>query len=117
MAIGEYVKSADWKSEKHVPVIDIPETIKPGEAFNVEIMVGKEISHPNTIEHHIKWFDLYAMYDDGQFVIHLGHVEFTPVTTQPKAVFSVKLEKSGSLIATSYCNIHGLWESSKRVEF
>jgi len=29
----------------------------------------------------------------------------------------VKLEKSGSLIATSYCNIHGLWESSKRVDF
>lgn len=117
MAIGEYVKSADWKSEKHVPVIDIPDMIKPGEAFNVEIMVGKEISHPNTIEHHIKWFDLYAMHDDGQFLIHLGHVEFTPVTTQPKAAFSVKLEKSGSLIATSYCNIHGLWESSKRVEF
>ncbi len=107
MAIGEYVKSADWKSEKHVPVIEIPDSVKP----------GKEISHPNTIEHHIKWFDLYVMYDDGQFLTHLGHIEFTPVTTQPTAVFNVKLEKSGSLIATSYCNIHGLWESSKRVEF
>ncbi len=74
------LKAPTGKAKKHVPVIDIPDAIKPGEAFNVEITVGKEISHPNTIEHHIKWFDLYAIYDDGQFLIHLGHIEFTPVT-------------------------------------
>ena len=117
MGIGELIKSADWKNEKHVPVIDIPEAVIPGTAFDVTITVGKEIAHPNTIEHHIKWFDLYVKYDDGQLLVHLGHIELTPVTTQSRAVLSIKLEKSGTLIATSYCNIHGLWESSRKVDF
>ncbi|MDZ7815394.1 MAG: desulfoferrodoxin family protein, partial [Planctomycetota bacterium] len=26
-------------------------------------------------------------------------------------------EKPGTLIATSYCNIHGLWENQVRIEF
>lgn len=117
MGIGEFVKSADWKSEKHVPVIDFPQSVKPGEAFDITITVGKEIPHPNTIEHHIKWFDLYVKYDDSQFLVHLGHIEFTPVITQPKATLNVKLEKTGTLYATSYCNIHGLWENKKRIEF
>jgi superoxide reductase len=117
MGIGEFIKSADWKNEKHAPVIDIPESLKPGEAFDATVTVGKEIAHPNTIEHHIKWFDLYVKYDDGQFLVHIGHAELTPVTCQPKVTFSVKLDKPGMLIATSYCNIHGLWEGSCRIEF
>jgi len=113
MAIGEFIKGGDWKGEKHVPVIEIN---KADDKFNVEVSVGKEIPHPNTIEHHIKWIDLYVKYDDSPLVVHLAHFEFTPVTTYPKASVEIKLEKSGKFIATSYCNIHGLWESEKIFE-
>lgn len=115
MSLGELIKSGDWKGEKHVPVIEAPGSVKVGEAFEVTVAVGKEIAHPNTSEHHIKWLDLYLKYDDSQFLIHLGHLELTPVFSDPKGTFKVKMEKAGTLIALSYCNIHGLWENSHEI--
>lgn len=46
-------KEADWKKEKHVPVIESPDKVKKGEFFEVKVSLGKEIAHPNTTEHHI----------------------------------------------------------------
>ena len=49
-SLNDYVKTADWKSEKHVPAIAAPAKVAAGETFEVEVYVGKEIPHPNTIE-------------------------------------------------------------------
>ncbi len=129
MAINEYVKSADFKNEKHVPVIEIPENIQKGEVFNVEVAVGKEIAHPNTTEHFINWISLYFKPENGAAAIHIGKAEFVahgesakganqgPAYTEPSAVFKVKLDEPGTLFAVSYCNIHGLWESEVKVSF
>jgi desulfoferrodoxin (superoxide reductase-like protein) len=46
--IGEQFQSADWKAEKHVPVIDCPDVVKADETFDVKVAVGKEVAHPNT---------------------------------------------------------------------
>ncbi len=54
MRFAEVVQTADWKAEKHVPVIAAPDAVKAGEKFVVELSVGKEIAHPNTTEHHIR---------------------------------------------------------------
>jgi len=110
MSLGQFIKSGDWKGEKHVPVIEVN---KEGNNLKVDVSVGKEIPHPNTIEHHIKWIDLYVKYEDNPLVVHLAHFEFTPVTSEPKVSIEIKLEKPGKLVAVSYCNIHGLWESEK----
>ncbi len=126
--IGEYVKSADWKAEKHVPVIDCPDEVKADEVFEVKVGVGKEIAHPNTTEHHIRWIALMFMADGGKFVQEVARVQFSahgesvdgpnkgPVYTYPQAVASIKMSKSGTLHAVAYCNIHGLWESSKEIK-
>jgi desulfoferrodoxin (superoxide reductase-like protein) len=45
---GEVFQSADWKTEKHIPVIECPDSVKSGEKFRISVLVGKEISHPNT---------------------------------------------------------------------
>ena len=123
MGFGEHIKSADWKGEKHVPVIDAPESVKAGEAFDVTVTVGKEIPHPNTTEHFIAWIDLYFRPEKGAFIYHVGRATFQahgesakgpnqgPAYADPKALFSLKLGESGTLIATSYCNVHGVWES------
>ena len=37
--------TADWKTEKHVPVIEVAEVIKSGEKTPVTVSVGKEIAH------------------------------------------------------------------------
>ena len=35
MKIGEQFQTADWKSEKHVPVIDCPDQVQSNEMFDV----------------------------------------------------------------------------------
>ncbi|MGE4319180.1 MAG: class II SORL domain-containing protein [Deferribacterales bacterium] len=128
MAIGELVKSADFKSEKHVPVLVLPSKIVAGEAFEVEVSVGKEIAHPNTTEHFINWISVYFKPAEGN-LINVARFEYTahaesaaganqgPALAEPCSKFVLKLKTPGKLIATSYCNIHGLWESEAEVKF
>ena len=59
MAVHDYIKSGDFATEKHVPVIETVDTVKAGETFHVTLSVGKDIAHPNTVEHHIDWIKLY----------------------------------------------------------
>lgn len=114
------MKTADWKSEKHVPVITSPAVVKAGESFDVEVAVGKEVPHPNTLEHHIVWAALHFVPDGSPISVEVGRMEFSahgPETaTAPTAKFRVAVAKSGIFFATAYCNIHGLWSSSAKVE-
>jgi len=40
-----------------------------------------------------------------------------PVTTNHQVRTSMKISKSGSLYALALCNIHGLWQSTKKIAF
>jgi superoxide reductase len=64
---SELYQTADWKAEKHVPVIDCQDEVKSGEFFIATVSVGKEIAHPNTTEHHIRWISLYFLPDGDKF--------------------------------------------------
>lgn len=125
--IGEVLRSGDWKSEKHVPVISAPDVVDPGVKFSVGVSVGENEPHPNTTEHHIRWIKLLFQPKDGftyevadwQFTAHSESVKGAnegPVITEPFATVDIKLKESGTLLALSYCNIHGLWESAKEIE-
>jgi len=122
------MQSADWKSEKHVPVIDCPASVKAGEAFSVTVSVGKEVAHPNTTEHHIRWIQVYFKPDDDKFAYQVALCEFNahaeavaganegPVMTHHSATISLSVKSSGTILAMSLCNIHGLWENSAAVK-
>jgi len=77
MPIGEHVGKADWKKEKHVPVIDCPDAVKTDEMFEVKLTIGKEIPHPNTTAHHIRWVALYFHPDGEKFSYNVARVEFS----------------------------------------
>lgn len=125
--IGEKIQHADWKSEKHVPVIECPNQVKADEIFAVTATVGKEIAHPNTTEHHIRWIALYFHPEGEKFTYEVGRFEFNahgestqgpnqgPVYTHHMVSAAIKINKPGTLHALSYCNIHGLWESKKEI--
>jgi superoxide reductase len=125
--LGEQIQSADWKKEKHVPVIDCPDKVKADELFEVTAAIGKEIGHPNTTEHHIRWIALYFHPEGDKFIYEVGRFEFSahgesikganegPVHTHHAITASMKINKPGRLHALSYCNIHGLWEGTKDV--
>jgi superoxide reductase len=126
--IGEQYQTADWKSEKHVPVIECPDEVAADEMFDVTVTLGKEVAHPNTTEHHIRWIQLYFKPEDDKFTYQVGNFEFTahgesvegadkgPVYTNHSAVGKLKINKAGTLLAAALCNIHGLWENSKAVK-
>jgi superoxide reductase len=125
--LSDNIKSADWKSEKHVPVIECPDSVAANEVFPVKVTLGKEVAHPNTTEHHIRWITLYYHDHGGKFPHEVAHVQFNahgesaegpnqgPVYAHHEAVAHVKIAKSGALHAVAYCNIHGLWESNKEI--
>ncbi len=126
--MSDMYQTADWKKEKHAPVIEAPEKVKKDELITVKLSVGKEIPHPNTTEHHIRWIRLYFLPKGKKFAYELGVAEFNahgestkgpntgPAWTEPQAMFTFKLTESGTLIGTSFCNIHGLWKSEKEIE-
>jgi superoxide reductase len=95
--------------------------------IKVVVSVGKEIPHPNTTEHHIRWIELYFLPKGEKFPYHLGTFEFSAhgesvqgpnlstIYTHPYGECSFKTEKSGIILVSSYCNIHGLWQNSQEL--
>lgn len=122
----KWIQTADWKSEKHIPVIEI-DKIEDGKV-HVKVSVGKEIPHPNTTAHHIKWIDLFFWPEGEKFPAEIGYMSFdthgesvqgadtSSVYTEPVTKFVFKTKKSGTLMATAYCNIHGLWKSEEELK-
>jgi len=115
--LGQFVQTGDWKGEKHVPVIQCPEKVTANEAFELKVLVGEAIAHPNTLEHHIAWIKVYFLAEGKKFPVELATFNFSAhgegeIFTEPVGVTNVKLPTSGTILATSYCNIHGLWENS-----
>lgn len=125
--LGEFVKSADWHSEKHAPVIECPDRVAAGEFFEVAATIGKEIAHPNTTEHHIAWIAMHFVPEGAKASLEIGRYEFSahgqsaagpnqgPLHTDSCVSARIKVTASGTIYATSYCNIHGLWESAKTI--
>lgn len=123
----DLVQAADWKTEKHVPAIEVKGAYQKGEAVAFTASVGKEIPHPNTTEHHIAWISVYFLPKGEKFTYQVARVEFnthggstlglntSTIYTEPRYSGSFKTEKSGTIIAVAYCNIHGLWESSQEI--
>lgn len=124
---GELFQTADWKSEKHVPVIEGPDTVEKGKMATFTVTIGKEIAHPNTTEHHIEWIEVYFHPEGEKFPYQIGKVDFVAhgasvrgpdtsgVYTHHGASMSFKTERPGMIYASSLCNIHGLWRNQKYI--
>jgi superoxide reductase len=121
-------QTADWKQEKHVPVIEAPDKVKKGEFFKLTASVGKEIPHPNTTQHHIRWIEVFFLPEAEKFPYQIGRFEFTAhgesaqgpdtstVYTQHEVILGFKTNKPGKITAFSFCNIHGLWQNEKEIK-
>lgn len=126
--LKDMLQTADWKTEKHVPVITLPTTAKKDELISIVATVGKEIVHPNTTEHHIAWLEVYFLPDGDKNPYLIGRFEFnahgssaqgpntSTVYTHPEVSCTLKTGKPGMIYAKSYCNIHGLWTSSTELK-
>ncbi|RLG81226.1 MAG: desulfoferrodoxin [Thermoprotei archaeon] len=106
-------KEAISKVESHTPKIDAPGKVKAGEKVRFQVTVS---SHPNTVEHSIQWIETYFEEEGRSFnPVLLARFEATPSYTEPIIEITVKLNKSGTMHALEYCNLHGLWENSRKI--
>jgi len=85
-------KTADYKLEKHVPMI---ERIEGG----FKVIVGST-PHPMTDEHYIEWIEIAD--DAGR--VYRRHLR---PGDAPEALFKIDAEK---IVAREHCNKHGLWK-------
>lgn len=119
MLLTQTVQSGDWKNEKHVPELEYKE-VEEGR-YEVSAEVGKEIDHPNTLEHHIVWIKVFFLAEGEKLPVEIADYNFSAhgeseIYSVPKAVGEFKSDKKGTLYALSYCNIHGLWENSLEIK-
>ncbi len=113
MKLGDLVKGGTQEGkEKHVPVVELKACKECGEDA-VKITVGKEVAHPNTVEHHIKWIALFGV--KSGVAVHIATFDLGPTYGKPTVVTHVNLEGFSDLVAVDYCNIHGLWEGSLKL--
>ena len=115
MRFGAILKNKEAEGrEKHVPIIEVGKGRGEAGADIVHVVVGREVPHPNTVEHHIAWIELFGMKTDGQ-VSDLGRAEFAPSYTSPNVRFQVPVGQFKSFCALAYCNLHGVWENCLEV--
>ena len=99
--------------EKHVPIISRGSGHGGTHENVIIVTVGKEVAHPNTIEHHIVWAELYGIKKETNQVIFIGRCDFAATISEPTATFKVlNLDQYKALGAISYCNIHGIWKNT-----
>ncbi len=108
------VYSEGEKAKNHKPIIECPDSVKAGEEFEVRVYVS---GHPSRVDHFIGYLDVY-FYEEGREFnpVKILRAEFAPEYVSPEVRFRMKLERSGTIFALTYCNKHGLWENSKRIE-
>lgn len=87
-------QTADSAAEKHVPF----PSADPQNGL-LKVMVGQNMAHPMTGQHHIEWIEVRSGDRVYRKELHAGE--------EPCAVFPVKLE--AGMILREYCNVHGLW--------
>ncbi|CAD6490803.1 MAG: Superoxide reductase [Candidatus Argoarchaeum ethanivorans] len=116
MEFGNLIKGAEAEGkEKHVPHIEIGKGRGIEGVDVVRVVVGKDVPHPNTMEHHIAWAELYGVKKDGQLVC-LGRTAFAAGYTNPNTRFQVPVGDFKAFCAIAYCNIHGVWQNCIAVE-
>jgi len=117
MSFKDIIKSLENEGkEKHLPVIKAPDNVKGGEWFEVTVVVGKDVTHPNTLEHHIEGITIYYKEDGDKLAYKMADFSPIPAHTDSRVTIRARVENSGKLHAISSCNIHGLWESEKGIE-
>ena len=96
--------------KSHAPVIVVPESVKGGEIFSVEVTVGESL-HPMGPSHWIQFIELSIGNEPA------GRIDFqSRGFMKPKVVFNISIPKDAApagkvtLLARQHCNLHGLWE-------
>ena len=93
--------------QMHLPWIWIPDFIKRGKKFEVDVKIG-EVEHSMTDEHYVSCVELYV---DGKLIER----KELKIAGLPEVKFEVSLQKDAMLKIKAECNLHGMWEAERKV--
>jgi superoxide reductase len=99
-------------ADKHAPVVLCPSTATRDLPFSVTVRIGTNEKHPNTVEHHfcyVQLWDLETLVGEARF----DHRALGNTPLQIETHFTIIPRRSLRLTAWAYCNQHGLWESEE----
>lgn len=122
--LNDLIQCAAWKTGKHVPVIKCPTQVDVGKPFKVKAALGNTAAHPNTAEHHIRWIRLFFHGKGAEQPFKVGDFEFPKNGNNSReasdcaryeGLVSVEISAPGTLYALAYCNVHGVWQTSKEI--
>ncbi|NLT24090.1 MAG: Neelaredoxin [Syntrophorhabdus sp.] len=126
--LGPLFQIEEGRRERHIPVIDCPDTVAAGRPFVINVTIGREVDHPNTTDHHIKWVQVFFRPENDKFSYEIAHCDFAahgdcaagigkgPVVTDHRVSVVVSVNGRGRIYALSLCSIHGLWENGKDLQ-
>ena len=108
---ANYSDKVKQYADKHSPIITCEEIAVRDQPFKVKVRIGINTKHPNTLEHHYEYIQLWTFekiigeYRVVQSAFGEGHHIETEFTVIPKL--------NMQLTAMAYCNKHGLWQSEE----
>lgn len=105
-------KSVIQYADKHSPVIICSESAQRGVPFNVKVQIGKTVKHPNAVDHHYQYIQLWNL-ETLISEIKLQRASFGDDPVHIEVQFNFIPKVSLRLTALAYCNKHGLWKSEE----
>ena len=96
------------KEKGHAPFLQTLGIIKSGEPFDLDIQIGETL-HPMTASHYIQWIEVYLGID------LISRVEFSPLCPQAKITVPLSIKEPSTLRILTRCNLHGIWETTKKI--
>jgi len=99
----------------HSPVIKAPKKVKAGEAFPVEVSVGR-VPHPMGPTHWIEYLQLSVGNEPAGNLLFSSH-GYVQAASKFNVVLGPGLKgKTVSLIVQIKCNLHGIWQGYANTE-
>jgi len=111
-AFKNHSPKASVYADKHAPVVVCAPTAERGLPFSVTVRIGTNAKHPNTLEHHfcyVQLWDLETLVAETRF----DHRALGDKPLHIEAQFTLIPQRSLRLTAMAYCNQHGLWQSEE----
>ncbi len=103
------------EEKRHKPVIEVPDRVEPNKEFRVSIKIGEK-PHPFTFNHYISSILVFLEQENRPPLLVLKFEPFPP-TIPPRIEFYLYLDRPSRLHVVASCNLHGLWEAEKEIEF
>ncbi len=99
-------------ADKHSPVIICDTEAFRNKPFKVKVKIGDCVKHPNTVEHHFEYVQLWNL----ETLVGEARLVQSAYGNDPVHIeceFTILPKVSLRLTAIAYCNKHGMWRSEE----